>query len=207
MSDHPVLIFLSLVTAGYFFHLWWLDYQARKKGAALKRLLPGVSPAPIGWILVGIAGALLLVGVETAGEYALGVVEEQSKITAIMLLPLICAGFIEEFIFRGFVFTDGRGPKILWLSIFAASLMFALMHFQYYLEFPDEGWMPEGVKVDAKSGWSLFLLFLNSLWFYYLRFSPRNFERSLIPCFAAHIASNVGVFFVKLAQGYVTGWF
>lgn len=179
----------------------------KRRSTALNRLLPGVSPAPLGWVAIGILGALLLVGVETAGEYALGVVEEQSKITAVMLLPFICAGFIEEFIFRGFVFKDGRGAKVLWWSIVLASVSFALMHFQYYLEFPDEGWMPESVKVDAKSGWSLLLLFLNSLWFYYLRFSGRNFERSLIPCFAAHIASNVGVFFVKLAQGYVTGWF
>jgi hypothetical protein len=50
----------------------------------------------------------------------------------------------------------------------------------------------------------LLLLFLNSIWFYTLRFCKWNPRHSLLPCFAAHIASNVMVFVVKLAQGHVT---
>jgi len=207
MSDNPVFILLTLGAAGYVFSLWWQDFRARQAGKRQSNPLPGAAPARLPWVLMAIAVALALVGIETWGELRLGVDEEQSDVTAIMLVPFICAGFIEELIFRGYVFYDRKGPRVLWLSIIGASIVFALLHVQYYLEFPDAGWLPSAVKIDAKSGWSLLILVLNSLWFYYLRFGKGNPKRSLIPCFAAHIASNVGVFVVKLAQGHVTGWF
>ncbi|MFP4283388.1 MAG: type II CAAX prenyl endopeptidase Rce1 family protein [Opitutales bacterium] len=207
MSDHPIFILLTLAASIYLFRLWWEDLQAWREGARSGQAFPGATTASLRWVLIAIAGALLLVGIETAGEYQLGVVDEQSKVTAVMLLPFICAGFIEEMIFRGFVFYDKKGPRVLWLSIVGASLLFALLHVQYYLEFPEDGGMvPEGFKSDAKSGWTLLILFFNSLWFYYVRFARWNPHWSLIPCIAAHVASNVGVFAVKLAQGYVSGW-
>jgi membrane protease YdiL (CAAX protease family) len=151
--------------------------------------------------------SLIIVGVETAGEIALGVSEDQSSVVVISLIPFICAGFMEELIFRGFAFYDKKGPKILWLSIIGASLLFALAHIQYYTE-PVEGgaWWEKVLKIDPQSSWSLLILFVNSIWFYILRFAAINKHRSLIPCFAAHIGSNVGVFVVKLSQGHVTGW-
>jgi uncharacterized protein len=207
MSDNPIFILLTLGAACYVFSLWWQDYKAAREGRRLSNPLPGAHPARGSWIWIGVVGALALVAIETLGEIGLGVDEEQSDVTVIMLIPFICAGFIEELIFRGFVYYDRKGPRLLWLSIVGASLVFALAHVQYYLEFPDDGWMPEGFKVDAKSGWTLLILVLNSLWFYYLRFAAANAKRSLIPCFAAHIASNIAVFVVKLMQGHVTGWF
>lgn len=208
MNSNPVFIVITLLGAGYVFRLWWQDYQSRQRGQRQNNPLPGATPAGLKWVLMAIGGALVLVAVETFGEIRLGVSEEQSEVAAIMLIPFICAGFIEELIFRGFVFYDKKGVRVLWLSIVGASVVFALLHFQYYLEYPEDGGIwPNAIKVDAKSGWSLLLLLLNSLWFYYLRFASANTYKSLIPCFAAHIGSNVGVFVVKLAQGHVTGWF
>ena len=208
MNSNPVFILVTLAAAVYVFRLWWQDYDARRNGRRHTNPLPGATPVGSSWILLAIMGALALVALETWGEIRLGVSEEQSDVAAIMLIPFICAGFIEELIFRGFVFYDKKGPRVLWASIFGASIIFALLHFQYYLEFPESGGMiPESIKMDAKSGWSLLLLLLNSLWFYYLRFAPPNVYRSLIPCFAAHIASNIGVYAVKLAQGHVTSLF
>ncbi len=206
MSDNPILIVLLLAGAIYIFNLWRADYRAQRRGVRLSNPLPGATPVSPLWIGVATIGALGILAVESFGEIALEVVDEQTEVTVVMLLPFICAGFIEELVFRGFVYYDRGSRRLLWLSIFGASAGFALLHFQYYLEFPDDGMFPEGVKIDAKSAWSLTILFINALWFYYVRFSRHNLNRSLIPCFIAHIASNVGVFGVKWAQGYVIGW-
>jgi len=54
------------------------------------------------------------------------------------------------------------------------------------------------------------MVFLFSFWLYAMRFPLRypklNPSRSLIPCIAAHLAKNLGVFVIKLAQGHVSGW-
>jgi hypothetical protein len=39
-----------------------------------------------------------------------------------------------------------------------------------------------------------------------VRFLPLNPTRSLLPSIAAHAAKNMGVFAIKYAQGFVTGW-
>jgi len=49
-------------------------------------------------------------------------------------------------------------------------------------------------------------VFAGSLWFYAVRFASWNPQRSLLPCFAAHAAKNLGVIAVKAAQGFVVGW-
>lgn len=207
MSENPVFIVLTLAAGGYIFNLWWQDYRAFRSGKPPGQALPGATSVRMGWVTVGTLVALLIVGIETAGEILLGVSEDQSSVVVISLIPFICAGFIEELIFRGFAFYDKKGPKLLWLSIIGASMLFALAHFQYYTEPVDGGaWWEKDLKIDPQSSWSLLILFINSIWFYVLRFAPINKHRSLIPCFAAHIASNVGVFFVKLAQGHVSGW-
>ncbi len=156
---------------------------------------------------VGIAGAVLLVLLETAGEIHLGVSGEQTTIPAIALLSMLAAGVIEEIIFRGYLIVDKKGTNMLIVSAMGFSLIFALLHYQYYTEIPEDGsWRELSLVIDSKSLWSLFLLYLNSLWFYTLRFFRLNPQQSLLPCFAAHIASNFAVFLVKLAQGHVVGW-
>jgi len=206
MQENPLFIVIMAVACGYVFKIWLEDYRGAATGKPNPKALPGATAVARPWVWIGVAGALVLVGVETAGEYALGVSAEQKTITWIFLLAMIAAGFVEELVFRGFLFVDGRGKAVLWASIVGFSLLFALLHFQYYLEWAEEAaWYDFAFKADAKSAWTLLLLFLNSLWFYWLRFGARNAQRSLIPCFAAHIASNLGVFVVKLAQGHVQG--
>lgn len=201
MFSNPWLVLGAFAVAAYLFKLWCSDYAAQRAGEAVPGGFPGATPVKGTWILLGAIGAVALTGLETAGEYALGVVGEQSTLPLIALLSLTAAAFGEELVFRGFVFYDRKGPKLLWLSIFGASLAFALLHYQYYtVETEDGSWT---FLLSTKSAWSLLLLFLNSLWFYYLRFSARNPQRSLLPCFAAHLASNLAVFGIKLAQGYV----
>jgi hypothetical protein len=48
-------------------------------------------------------------------------------------------------------------------------------------------------------------LFVGSLWFYAVRFARFNPQRSLLPCFAAHAAKNLGVIIIKLLQGHLVG--
>lgn len=208
MQDNPLLILFLFGGALYLGHLWRQDFLAWKKREPVPKPLPGATSASGLLIVIGIVGAVLLVMAETAGEYALGVSAEQTDIVAIYLLAMLAAGFLEELIFRGFLFYDKKGPQILWLSIFAFSLLFALVHTQYYMHWEDgAAWYQFQLQIDAKSSWTLIILFLNSLWFYALRFGFGNTHRSLLPCFAAHIASNLTVFLVKLAQGHVVGWY
>lgn len=204
MNDSPWLTLLAAGLAVYLFKLWWTDYQAALAGHPKPGAFPGASPASRRWLVVAALGGLCLVGLETAGEYALGVVDEQTTVTMLSLAGFIAAGFYEELFFRGYIYYDRGGRFLRNAGIVAASLVFALLHYQYYLEFPEDGgWT---LVLSSKTVWSLLLLFVNSLWFYYLRFSAHNISRSLLPCFVAHITGNCAVFAVKAAQGFVTGW-
>lgn len=208
MSDSPLVIIAVFLGALYLAKLWRDDYRRDQTGDPNPQALPGATSAPMVAIVIAIIGALILVGVETAGEIAMGVSAQQSDITAIFLLAMIGAGLIEEVIFRGYLVISNKGKAALYGSIFGFSLLFALLHVQYYTEIPEDGsWRDFIFVIDQKSAWTLLILFLNSIWFYTVRFFPLNPRHSLLPCFLAHIASNIGVFIVKLAQGHVTAWF
>lgn len=205
MTDSPLLTLLVFAGALYLLKIWFDDLKAGRAGEIKPGALPGAHPAPAIALIIGAVGALALVGVETAGEIALGVSAQQSDITAIFLLAMIGAGIIEEVIFRGYLVVTQRGKALLIASIIGFSLFFALLHYQYYTDKPEDGtWRDLTLALDTKAAWSLFLLFLNSLWFYYVRFFKWNPQQSLLPCFVAHVSSNVGVFVVKLVQGHVT---
>lgn len=205
MTDSPLLTLLLFAGAVYLAKIWYDDVKAAKAGNPNPKALPGASTASMALILVGVLGAVILVGVETAGEIALGVSEEQSDIAAIFLLAMLGAGILEEVLFRGYLVVQSKGHTIRTLSIIGFSLLFALLHYQYYIDTAttDEN-TTITISLTAKSGWSLLILVLNSLWFYTLRFVRWNTTHSLLPCFAAHMASNAAVFVVKLAQGHVT---
>lgn len=205
MTDNPLIIILMVLAAGYILKLWLDDYFAAQRGEPNPKALPGATPAPMGLMILGIVGALLLVGVETAGEYALGVVDQQSTIVFWFLFAMIAAGIIEELIFRGYLVVTGKGKAVLWGSVVLFSLLFAMLHYEHYLHWEEEAaWHEFSIAFDRKALWTLSLLFVNSLWFYALRFMPMNTQQSLLPCYCAHIASNLGVFLVKLLQGYVS---
>jgi membrane protease YdiL (CAAX protease family) len=206
MSDSPILILVVFAGALYLLKLWRDDLLAERSGQPNPKALPGAKPVPVSALWIGGIGALLLVILETAGELALGVSAEQTDITAIFLFAMVGAGVLEEVLFRGFLVIDKKGHKLLISSIIGFSLLFALLHFQYYTEIPEEAaWWEFRFAIDTKAGWSLLLLFLNSLWFYTVRFFKWNPQHSLLPCFVAHVASNLGVFLVKLMQGHVAG--
>lgn len=207
MQDHPAVILALFAAVAYLAHLWWQDYRAWQSGKPNANPFPGATGARSSLILLGVVGALLLVGLETVGEFALGVSDQQSQISALFLLAMLGAGFIEELIFRGYLYYDRKGPALLWASVLLFSLLFALVHTQYYTEVPEgAAWYAFEFRFDAQSSWTLCILFLNSVWFYALRFGFGNRHQSLLPCIAAHVASNLGVFAVKLAQGHVVSW-
>lgn len=207
MNDSPLVILMVFAGALYLAKLWWDDRRKWREGETIPNALPGASPASMAAVLVAITGALVLVGIETAGEIALGVSDEQTTIAAIFLLAMIGAGILEEVVFRGYLVITGKGRGMLIGSIVGFSLLFALLHFNYYTEVPEDGkWYEFSFVISAKPAWSLLILFLNSLWFYTVRFYFLNPHHSLLPCMLAHIASNVAVFLVKAAQGHVVGW-
>jgi hypothetical protein len=125
---------------------------------------------------------------------------------------MIGAAFGEELIFRGFLVVPTRGRAALFGSIVGFSLLFALGHpFLWDWKSLAAG-QPKQLVWDfsLKAWWSTAMVFLFSFWLYALRFPLRypklNPRASLIPCIAAHLAKNLGVFVIKLAQGHVSGW-
>ena len=181
------------------------DLQAAAKGTPHPRALPGAVGAPLKAYWLGLGGTILLLGLAISGEYALGVVEQQSDITAMFLIAMLCAGLIEEVLFRGFLVVRNRGRRAFLAGVIGCSLFFAALHVQYYTQVPEGApWWQFEWKLTLHAGWTLFMLFLHSLWFYAVRFAPWNPARSLLPCFVSHAGLNLGVFLTKLAQGHVT---
>ena len=199
--DSPLINLGFLLLVGYVFQLWLSDLKAAKAGKSSQGSLPGALPSSINLILIGVAGALLLVAGETVGESMLAISSEQSSMTVLFALVTIAAGFGEELIFRGYLIIQNRGRATLWAGIFGFSALFALIH-PYLWEWEDGSL---SLQLNTKAWFSTAVVFLNSLWFYYLRINAANPNRSLWPCIAAHAASNAAVFFVKLAQGHVSG--
>jgi membrane protease YdiL (CAAX protease family) len=119
----------------------------------------------------------------------------------------LSAAVVEEIIFRGFLVIQKRGRFLLWLGIVSASVIFALLH-QHLWKW-DGGWPWAGgnliVEFNLKGCFSTAALFVGSLWFYAVRFARFNPQRSLLPCFAAHAAKNLGVIIIKLLQGHLVG--
>lgn len=205
-GEDPLMGIVYGLAGGYFLWLWARDAWA---GAGESASLPGafwVAPMVLVWASLG---ALTLVMFATAGEYALGVVEQQDRIAAWFLLSMLAAAVVEEVVFRGFLVVTGRGQWWLWASVISFSAVFAMMH-PYCWDFA----MPDGEswafwrgqwtwQLDAKGVFSTLVIFLNALWFYAVRFLPNNPKHSLLPCFVAHAVSNFAVFAIKAVQGFV----
>jgi hypothetical protein len=58
---------------------------------------------------------------------------------------------------------------------------------------------------SAKGWFSTAAVFATSLWLYVARLANWNPSRSLLPCFAAHTAKNLGVVAVKAFAGFMGG--
>lgn len=198
MNENPLMILLYVGVAAYVGHMYWGDYRAARSGQPNGGALPGATGAPLATYLIGVLGALLLLGLETGGEIALGVASEQSEMIWFFVFAIVAAGVVEEVIFRGFLVVENKGRALLISSCILFSLIFAIIHGHFWSTEDGFEW-----TFTAKAFLSTGILLANSLWFYALRFAPWNPNRSIFPCMLAHAASNLGVFVVKLVQGYV----
>jgi membrane protease YdiL (CAAX protease family) len=192
--DSPFL--QLLVTAAGLYGKLWLD--DRRTPSA--RALPGAAPAPAAAVIIAIAGGLLLLAAETLGEQALGLSAQQSHMTWLFgLYSVAAAPIIEELVFRGYLVIEGRGRTVLWAGAAGASLGFAVLH-PFLWRWDAAGF---ALTLTAKGWFSAAAVFATSLWLYAARFARWNPARSLLPCFAAHAAKNLGVLVIKAAMGYV----
>lgn len=213
MQNDPLMVVVIFAIALYLFYAWLQDYRANRAGNPNPQAFPGAVPTTAKAVIVAIVGALIILAAETGGEIALGISAEQSTMTVLMLLSITAAAFFEELIFRGYLVISNKGRALLIGSILFFSIIFAIGHpFLWDITTPEgvPGWQIWNADIqlqfDSAKGWfSTAIVLVNSLWFYAIRFSPLNPSRSLIPCIAAHLATNWGVFAVKLAQGHVSG--
>lgn len=208
--EDPWVIIGFFVISCFILKLWWADFKDRQAGTPNPKALPGATTCPPTGLCLAIIGSLLLLLVETLGEYALGISAQQSNITVLFLVSMVAAAFIEEIIFRGYLVCENRGKAALLASIFGFSLLFALLHPHLWkLDFAADvpAWQvwngSLSTDFSAKAWFSTAALFLGSIWFYTVRFYAWNPNHSLLPCFAAHLAKNIGVFAIKCAQGHV----
>jgi membrane protease YdiL (CAAX protease family) len=169
---------------------WARERRKRTLTGEPEKFWPGTTYAPAAAYYVAAAGAILITIAEAAVEKRAGLTDQQSILPAIFIFQLLGASVIEEMLFRGFV-APGEliGRKLLAL-MFIGSLVFALIH-NFDLS------TAEG-KLNA------IFAFITSLWLYVVRFNPLNPDRSLLPCFTAHIVRNLAVFGIKWVQGFVS---
>jgi len=208
-QDDPFILLAVAGLTAYVFYTWLGDFRRAQAGKPDPGAFPGATTAPAAAIVVAVLGALLLLSLETGGEYALGVSDQQSNITVLFLIAMIGAAFGEELVFRGFLVVTNKGRTALVGSIIGFSLLFALGHpFLWDWKIAAAGQPHQLIfNFSLKAWWSTAMVVIFSLWLYTMRFFRLNPRQSLIPCIAAHLAKNLGVFIIKLAQGHVSGWF
>ncbi len=202
MQNNPMVVVVMLAISLYITWLWWSDYKLARAGSPNPRALPGATSAGPLAITIAIIGAVVLLATETRGEIALGVSNEQSNMTLLFAEYTLTAAFVEEIIFRGYIVIENRGRAALWASILGASILFAALH-PFLWDWKDHRvvW-----GFTTKGYFSTAIVFASSLWFYFVRFAPFNRTHSLLPCFAAHLAKNLGVIAIKAVQGHLAGW-
>ena len=200
-SENPWLLAGMIVAGGALARGWWQDLRAAHRGSPHPQAFPGATPARVRAVAIAAAGALGLVTLETWGESALGLTEQQSHMTWLFGLYTLMAAFLEELVFRGYLVVENRGRAALWSGMAGASVVFACLH--PFL------WEWRGgalhLQLGAKGAFSTGVVLVASLWFYAVRFLPMNPTRSLMPCIAAHLAKNLAVIGIKVAQGFVVG--
>jgi len=198
MNESPLLILIYVGVAAYVGSMYYGDYRLAREENPNAKPLPGAVPFNGSVALIAVIGACIILAGETMGEIALGISAEQSEMIWYFVFASLAAGIVEEVIFRGFLVVENKGRAALIGSCFGFSLIFALIHGHLWSTEAGFEW-----TLTSKAFFSTGILLLNSLWFYAVRFGPWNKNRSIFPCMIAHAASNLGVFAVKLWQGYV----
>ena len=198
--NHPLLLLLMTGAGLYCARLWWSDLRAHPKPAGA---LPGAEPATARAAAIAVAGVLVILALETWGEVALGIAAEQSKMTALFALySVLAAPVIEEVIFRGFLVLRSPNRAVVWGGALGASVLFAALH-PFLWRWDDAGF---AWTIGIKGAFSTGVVFATSLWLYAARLAKWNPSQSLLPCFAAHAAKNLGVVAIKGATGFLNGW-
>ncbi len=201
MNESPFMVLLYVGVAAYVGYMYWGDYQSNQASEQPDpRGMPGATSASLGLFVIGVIGALLILAAETGGEIALGIASEQSEMVWYFVFAILGAGIVEEIIFRGYLVVDNKGRAALIGSCVGFSLIFAIIHGHFWSNEEGEAF---AWTFTTKAFFTTGILLANSLWFYALRFGRWNKNRSLFPCMLAHAASNLGVFCVKWAQGFV----
>ena len=201
--DQPLLLVLMTAAALYVGQLWRGDVRAARAGSPNPRAFPGATSAPSRAVWIAVAGALAILVAETVGETMLGLAAQQSRMTWLFALYSIAgAPIIEELVFRGWLVIEHRGRGARWAGAVGASVLFAALH-PFLWRWDDAGF---AFTFGAKGWFSTAAVFATSLWLYAARLAPWNPQRSLLPCFAAHAAKNLGVVAVKATAGFLVGW-
>lgn len=200
--NSPLLLVLMTVAGIYVGKLWLEDLRAARAGKANPRAFPGAVGTPRRAVVIAVAGAIVILAAETAGEIRLGLADQQSRMTWLFALYSVAAApLIEELIFRGWIVVEHRGRALMWTAAVGASVLFAALH-PFLWQWDDAGFT---LTPDAKGWFSTATVFAASLWLYSARLAAWNPQRSLLPCFAAHAAKNLGVVGVKLSAGFMGG--
>lgn len=180
--------------------LWCDDRRVARAGPANPRALPGATEASRRAVIIAVTGALVILAVETWGEIRLGLAAGQSRMTWLFAVYSVAAApIVEELIFRGWIVVETRGRGAMWAGAFGASVGFAALH-PFLWRWDDAGF---ALTFGMKGWFSTAIVFATSVWLYLARFAAWNPQRSLLPCFAAHAAKNLGVVGVKLAAGFM----
>jgi membrane protease YdiL (CAAX protease family) len=203
--QNPYLLLLVTVGALYVAWIWLGDRRAWRAGKPNPNAFPGATDASRNLVLLGVVGSIVLVALETAGEYALGILDDQTVMgVPFALYAMLGAPVIEELVFRGYlVYTKGSRVQ-MWGAAVGLSLVFALLHPHLWAWNQEiEGWWKLELHLTLKAAFSTTALFVGSLWFYWLRLTARNTHGSLYPAWAAHTAKNVAVVAIKAVTGHL----
>ena len=217
MNNDPAATLILIASSAYYMLLWLNEFKSNiKSHQETTNIYPGTTMCNHKAVLISAAGAIIILSVETMGEITLNIKADQSHMTWLLAAYTINAAFIEEVIFRGILIFNNQPPKKLYTGIITISLIFSLLHpFLFKFDMGNEptwkiillwnwcDWIQP--QLTMKSWFSFFMVFTTSIWLYYCRIAKWNKHQSLLPCFAAHVAKNIGVISVKFAQGFVSG--
>ena len=210
MNESPLMNLIYVCTAAYIGYIYWCDFKAGASGKPNPNAMPGATSATLNVYLMGVSVALLILAVETGGEVLLGIADEQNELVWYFIFASLSAGIVEEVIFRGFLVIENKGRCLLIVSCILFSFLFAVLHpYVWKFDYPEnvpvwKFWIADfSLIFTAKAFFTTVILFVNSLWFYAIRFGSWNKNRSLFPCMLAHAGSNLGVFVVKFIQGSI----
>ena len=193
-------VILCVLAAGVIVKLWTDDYFAWRRGKPFERALPGATDAPVRLIVLSAAVSAGIVLVGALGDYAIGAVSFRSKVPAYYFFTLVSAAIIEELLFRGYCVIQSKGRRTFHVSVVFFSVVYAVLH-GHILGHGKTGAL-QFVLAPGPMWWT-FLALAQALLWYAVRFAPSNRNRSLLPSAAGHVAANVTVFLVYLAQGRV----